>query len=81
MQVKEEHSSVKILLDLLKYEEYSWGGGIGDCNGSLRLQGGFNKFPCYLCFGYIMDTAAHTTTTLDRPQRTQFSVGRNNVNC
>ncbi|XP_058848577.1 uncharacterized protein LOC117424572 [Acipenser ruthenus] len=45
----------------------------------MGLQGGFTKFPCYLCLWDSRDTKAHYHRR-DWPQRTEFSVGRNNVN-
>ncbi|MGH0134277.1 UNVERIFIED_CONTAM: hypothetical protein FKN15_009533 [Acipenser sinensis] len=44
----------------------------------MGLQGGFTKFPCYLCLWDSRDTKAHYQRR-DWPQRTEFSVGRNNV--
>ncbi|XP_058881104.1 peroxisomal biogenesis factor 7 isoform X1 [Acipenser ruthenus] len=44
----------------------------------MGLQGGFTKFPCYLCLWDSRDTKAHYHRR-DWPQRTEFSVGRNNV--
>ncbi|MGH0118403.1 UNVERIFIED_CONTAM: hypothetical protein FKN15_023339 [Acipenser sinensis] len=44
----------------------------------MGLQGGFTKFPCYLCLWDSWDTKAHYHRR-DWPQRTEFFVGRNNV--
>ncbi|MGH0187210.1 UNVERIFIED_CONTAM: hypothetical protein FKN15_024283 [Acipenser sinensis] len=44
----------------------------------MGLQGGFTKFPCYLCLWDSRDTKAHYHRR-GWPQQTEFSVGRNNV--
>ncbi|XP_058883872.1 uncharacterized protein LOC131737639 [Acipenser ruthenus] len=80
VHLKEDYNSIKTLLDALKYDEYGWE-VIGDFKMVaflMGLQGGFTKFPCYLCLWDSMDTKAHYHRR-DWPQRTEFSVGRNNV--
>ena len=44
----------------------------------MGLQGGFTKFPCFLCPWDSRDTTAHYHRK-DWPQRTEFSVGKSNV--
>ena len=81
VQFKEEYKTVKILLDALKYKEYCWE-VIGDFKKVaflMGLQGGFTKYPCYLSLWDNRDTVAFYLTQ-DSPQRTEFSVGKNNVN-
>ncbi|XP_076036895.1 uncharacterized protein LOC143022524 [Oratosquilla oratoria] len=73
-------NSVKILLDALKYGEYCWE-VIGDFKMLaflMGLQGGFTKYPCYLCLWDSRDTVSHYLKR-DWPQRTEFCVGKNNV--
>ncbi|XP_076351321.1 uncharacterized protein LOC143247336 [Tachypleus tridentatus] len=82
LHLKEEYNSVKTLLEALKYDEYGWE-VIGDFKMVaflMGLQGGFTKFPCYLCLWDSNDTAMHYNRKL-WPQRTEFSVGRHNVKC
>jgi hypothetical protein len=78
--MKEEYSSIKALLDALKYDDYGWE-VIGDFKMVaylMGLQGGFTKFPCYLCLWDSRDSKAHYHMR-NWPQRTEFSVGRHNV--
>jgi hypothetical protein len=80
VHLKEEYQNVKKLLTALKYEEYEWE-VIGDfkmVSFLMGLQGGYIKFPCYLCLFDSRDTAAHYVKK-NWPQRTEFSTGRNNV--
>ena len=80
VHMKEEYSSIKALLDALKYDDYGWE-VIGDFKMVaylMGLQGGFTKFPCYLCLWDSRDSKAHYHMR-NWPQRTEFSVGRHNV--
>ncbi|XP_061412427.1 uncharacterized protein LOC133345546 isoform X2 [Lethenteron reissneri] len=66
--------------DLAGCLEYGWE-VIGDFKMVaflMGLQGGFTKFPCYLCLWESRDTKAHYHRW-NWPQRTEFSVGRNTV--
>lgn len=77
---KENYASVKILLEALKYQEYKWQ-FIGDFKmvGFLMgLQGGYTKYPCYLC---LWDSRADAKHYVQRswPERTEFCVGQSNV--
>lgn len=76
VQLKEKYSSVKILLDALKYEEHSWKFKI--VAFLMGLQCSFSKFPCYLCLSDSKDTTGHYYRQ-DWQQQTKFSVDRNNV--
>jgi hypothetical protein len=80
VHLKEEYNSVKLLLDALKYHEYAWE-IIGDFKMVaflMGLQGGFTKFPCYLCLWDSRDTTSHYCKRI-WPERSEFTVGRNNV--
>ncbi|XP_061429010.1 uncharacterized protein LOC133355651 [Lethenteron reissneri] len=80
VHLKEDYNSIKALLDALKYAEYGWE-VIRDFKivaFLMGLQGGFTKFPCYLCLWDSRDTKAHYHRR-DWPQQTKFSVGRKNV--
>lgn len=80
VHLKEDYTSVKMLLSALKYNDHGWE-VIGDfkmVSFLMGLQGGFTKFPCFLCLWDSRDTEAHYRRR-DWPQRTEFSVGMNNV--
>ncbi|KAL7880613.1 hypothetical protein SRHO_G00028670 [Serrasalmus rhombeus] len=80
VHLKEEYTSVKMLLGALKYDEYGWE-VIGDfkmVSFLMGLQGGFTKYPCFICLWDSRDTKAHYHRR-DWPQRTEFTVGKNNV--
>ncbi|KAL6477291.1 hypothetical protein MHYP_G00131260 [Metynnis hypsauchen] len=80
VHLKEEYTSVKMLLGALKYDEYGWE-VIGDfkmVSFLMGLQGGFTKYPCFICLWDSRDTKAHYHRR-DWPQRTEFTVGKDNV--
>lgn len=80
VHLKEDYTSVKTLLDALKYNEYGWE-VIGDFKMVaflMGMQGGFTKYPCYLCLWDSRDTKTHYHRR-DWPQRSEFTVGVNNV--
>ncbi|KAL6487813.1 hypothetical protein MHYP_G00044390 [Metynnis hypsauchen] len=80
VHLTEEYTSVKMLLGALKYDEYGWE-VIGDfkmVSFLMGLQGGFTKYPCFICLWDSRDTKAHYHRR-DWPQRTEFTVGKNNV--
>ena len=80
VHLKEDYTSVKMLLSVLKYNDHGWE-VIGDfkmVSFLMGLQGGFTKFPCFLCLWNSRDTEAHYRRR-DWPERTEFSVGMNNV--
>ncbi|KAL7839426.1 hypothetical protein SRHO_G00260840 [Serrasalmus rhombeus] len=79
VHLKEEYTSVKMLLGALKYDEYGW--ELGDfkmVSFLMGLQGGFTKYPCFICLWDSRDTKAHYHRR-DWPQRTELTVGKNNV--
>ena len=64
VHLKEDYTSVKMLLSALKYDDYGWE-VIGDfkiVSFLMGLQGGFTKFPCFLCLWDSRDTKAHYRT-------------------
>src|SRR5271163_2951357 len=80
VHLKEDYTSVKMLLSALKYNDHGWE-VVGDfkmVSFLMGLQGGFTKFPCFLCLWDSRGTEAHYRRR-DWPQRTEFSVGMNNV--
>ncbi|XP_076369508.1 uncharacterized protein LOC143256316 isoform X1 [Tachypleus tridentatus] len=80
MQLKEEYNSVRTLLEVLKYDEYGWEviGNFKIVAILMGLQGGFTKFPCYLCLWDSKDTTVYYNMK-DWPQRTEISEGRHYV--
>ena len=61
VHLKEDYTSVKMLLCALKYDDYGWK-VIGDfkmVSFLMGLQGSFMKFPCFLCLWDSRDTTAH----------------------
>ena len=51
VHLKEDNTSVKMLLSALKYDDYGWE-VIEDfkmVSLLMGLQGGFTKFPCFFC--------------------------------
>lgn len=80
LSLKESYDTVATLLAALRYEEYGWE-VIGDFKvvGFLRgLQGGFTKFPCYLCLWDSRATDRHYRQR-QWPLREDHSVGNANV--
>ena len=51
VQIKEDRESVKILLDLIQYNDHSWDvcGDFKMIAFLLGLQGGYTKHSCFLC--------------------------------
>ena len=80
VHLKEDYTSVKMLLCALKYDDYRWK-IIRDfkmMSFLMGLQGSSIKFSCFLCLWESRDATAHYHRT-DWPQRTEFSVGKSNV--
>ncbi|KAL0818421.1 hypothetical protein ABMA28_008887 [Loxostege sticticalis] len=80
VMLKENYKSVKMVLQTLKYEEYAWP-VIGDFKmvGFLvGMQGGYTKYPCYLC---LWDSRADTLHYKQQswPERIGFQIGKHNV--
>ena len=83
VHLKEDYTSVKMLVSALKYDDYGWE-VIGDlkmswkCHSWWTLKAVSQKFPCFLCLWDSCDTTAHYHRK-DWPQRTESSVGKSNV--
>lgn len=80
VMLKENYESVKMVLQTLKYEEYAWP-VIGDFKmvGFLvGMQGGYTKYPCYLCLWDSRADALHYQQH-SWPKRTEFQIGKHNV--
>ena len=80
VHLKEDYTSVKMLLSALKYNDHGWEviGNFKMVSFLMDLQGGFTKFPCFLCLWDSQDTEAHSRRR-DWPERNEFSVGMNSV--
>ena len=80
VSLKENYNNVKKLLNALKYEQYGWEviGDFKKVTFVMGLQGGYTKFPCFLCLWDSRNDSAHYIKR-DWPQRTEFTAGRNNV--
>ena len=77
VHMKETYENVKILLSALKY---NWE-VIGDFKMVaflMGLQGGFTKFPCYLCLWDSRNTALHYHQR-SWPLRSSYDIGAHNV--
>lgn len=80
VMLKENYESVKMVLQVLKYEQYAWP-VIGDFKmvGFLvGMQGGYTKYPCYLCLWDSRADALHYQQH-SWPQRSEFQIGQHNV--
>ena len=80
VHLKETCENVKTMLNVLKYDQYNWE-VISDFKIIVFLmgvQGGFTKYPCYLCFWDSRDTKAHYQKQV-WPKREEFVVGEKNV--
>ena len=80
VHLKEDYTSVTMLLSALTYDDYGWE-VIEDfkvVSFLMGLQDGFMKFPCFLCLWDSRDTTAHYHGK-DCPQWTEFSVGKSSV--
>ena len=81
VQMKENYENVTILLTAFKYVQYIWE-VIGDFEivaFLLGFQGGFTKFPCYLCLRDIRKTSLHYKKK-NWPHRSSYDIGAHNVN-
>ena len=80
VHLKETYGNVKTVLNVLKYDQYNWE-VIGDFKMIaflMGMQGGFTKYPCYLCLWDSRDTKAHYQKQV-WPKREEFVVGEKNV--
>ena len=80
MYLEENYTNVKTLLIALKCDQFNWQ-AIGDFRIAaflVGLQGGFKKFPCYLCYWDSRDTTAHYHRRM-WPKLTEHSVGYSNI--
>lgn len=77
--LKERCENVKKILDLIKYKDYKWE-VIGDFKMVaffMGLQGGWTKYPCYLCLWDSRASRVHYQQ-FQWPEREEYIVGRSN---
>lgn len=80
VHLKEDYSSVKLLLETFNYNKYGWE-VIGEFKMVvflMGLHGGFTKNPCFLCLWDSRNRAAHYQRK-HWPPRTDTAVGAHNV--
>lgn len=80
MNLKENCSSVKLLLQALKFMKNGWR-GYGDLKivaFLVEIYGGFIKFSCSVCSLDNEDTTAHYHNK-HWPERTELCLGKHNV--
>ena len=78
--MKENYQNLKALLDALNYAQYEWD-VIGDFKMVaflMGLQGGFSKFPCFLCLWDSRKTSLHYKVK-NWPLRSSYDVSIHNV--
>ncbi len=80
VHLKEEYGHVKLVLDLLKYNEHNWiiCVDLKMVNFLLGQQGGYTKYPCFLCLWDSRARDKHWTEKI-WPIRTSMTVGEKNV--
>lgn len=78
--MKEAYSSLKTLLEAIKYDSYEWllCGDLKVSGMLLGQQSGFTKNPCFLCLWDSRDREKHYSNH-EWPKRVSFEVGKNNV--
>jgi hypothetical protein len=80
VEMKETYDSMKMLIQELKYDQHQWliCGDLKVVALLLGLQGGYTKYPCFLCLWDSRADALHYTQR-EWPERTHFTPGTLNV--
>jgi hypothetical protein len=80
VQMKESYDTMKKVLHKIKYEEHSWiiCGDLKVLSLLLGMQGGYTKYPCFLCLWDSRSKDEHWVRKV-WPERTEFPVGLRNV--
>lgn len=80
VQLKESYSTMKLVLAKVKYEDHKWVicGDLKVLSMLLGQQGGYTKFPCFLCLWDSRNKAQHWIQK-DWPVRETMTVGGKNV--
>jgi hypothetical protein len=78
--MKETYENMKILLDSIKYDQHNWliCGDLKVIALLLGLEGGYTKYPCFLCLWDSRADALHYEQK-EWPQRIDFTRGSHNV--
>ena len=80
VHLKESYETMKKVLEKIKYSEHGWiiCGDLKVLSMLLGLQGGYTKFPCFLC---LWDSRSRTEHWVRKvwPERKEFPVGQKNV--
>ena len=76
--MKENYQNVKALLDALNYAQWDVIGDFKMVAFLMGLQGGFTKFPCFLCLWDSRNTSLHYKVK-NWPLRSSYDVGIHNV--
>ncbi|XP_076057274.1 uncharacterized protein LOC143034813 [Oratosquilla oratoria] len=80
VHLKEKYEHIKTVLELLKYEEHKWiiCVDLKMVNFLLGQQGGYTKFPCFIC---LWDSRAKDRHWIQKewPVRESLNVGKKNI--
>ena len=78
--MQENYDNMQTLLLKIKYDEHKWliCGDLKVISILLGQQGGYTKYPCFLCLWDSRDDAHHYVKT-EWPARTEFVPGKHNV--
>ena len=80
VHLKEDYQNIKIFLEKIKYGDYMWDvcGDFKMLGFLLGLQGGYTKYPCFLCLWDSRDRANHYVKR-EWPTRDDLQPGAHNV--
>jgi hypothetical protein len=80
VHLKESYDTMKKVLQMIKYNEHSWiiCGDLKVLSTLLGMQGGYTKFPCFLCLWDSRSKSEHWVRK-EWPERNEFPVGQKNV--
>ena len=76
--MQENYENMHTLLHKIKYDEWLICGDLKVISILLGQQGGYTKFPCFLCLWDSRDDAQHYSKRI-WPPRTDFTPGKHNV--
>lgn len=79
-KMKEEYENIAVVLDKIKYNDHQWVicVDLKMVNFLLGQQGGYTKYPCFLCLWDSRAKQAHWVTR-EWPERVGLVVGQRNV--
>lgn len=78
--MKEEYNNIALVLEKIKYHEHAWVicVDLTMVNFLLGQQGGYTKYPCFLCLWDSRAKQQHWIK-MDWPERENMVVGTQNV--